>query len=752
MKYRRSLISLSAVMLTAGCTASPVRQTESAERLYEYSDEEAVSITLKQDTAETTDESVLISEQNITIAQPGTYVVTGELENGRITIDCEQKGTVQIVFMNVRMTSQAGPVLFVENAEEVILSSEAGTNAVFDVSGEDENGKKAAVHAKDDLVLGGTGTFTITSADGDGIHAGDSLTVTDAKLVITSASDGIDVNETFAAADASFEIHAGKDGIHAGDEEAENPGGDIVITSCEMDITAEDDAVQSEGKIDFTEGTYTFTAGGGSANAAARNDPFSWGGSFDFSSRPGNSQGREEQPSQRPKNGQNGSGQFQMPGNEENKDNSQNGFEGFGDPEETEGFEDFFDDLEGMEGFEDFFGSLEGIDGFEDIFGDLEGLEDFGQYLMPDGEEGTWNLPDSFDFDYDAEDFTEETSETAKGISAEGTVTFTGGTYTFDTADDAVHSSSDIVVNDGTFAIRAGDDAFHADNDLTFENGTVTIESSYEGLEGKNITVKGGEVSITASDDGINSVDKENLAAGMFSSDGSTVTFSGGTVIVDAAGDGIDSNGSVLINGGTLIVYGPVNSANGALDYAGTFTVESGKLMAGGASGMAMTPSSSKINVLVVGTSGSGTVTVKDDSGNTVAEYTSEKSYQHLVIADEAIKTGETYTVYKDGRELGTVTVKDTVTKLNVSGNGSFNPGGMSPGQGSGRPGSRPENGNGTENKRSDSFPGGSNGFPGNGSGESEQPDFLPDEDNQENETPGFFPWGEPDEEEKKPL
>jgi hypothetical protein len=50
-----------------------------------------------------------------------------------------------------------------------------------------------------------------------------------------------------------------------------------------------------------------------------------------------------------------------------------------------------------------------------------------------------------------------------------------------------------------------------------------------------------------------------------------------------------------------VIVNGPTNDGNGALDYMGTFTIDGGFLVAVGSSGMAMTPTtdSAQYSVLV---------------------------------------------------------------------------------------------------------------------------------------------------------
>lgn len=73
-----------------------------------------------------------------------------------------------------------------------------------------------------------------------------------------------------------------------------------------------------------------------------------------------------------------------------------------------------------------------------------------------------------------------------------------------DSADDAIHSNSNIGVYDGNYQIATGDDALHADSNLLVSSGTIKITESYEGLEGLSIDITGGDIELTSSDDGLN--------------------------------------------------------------------------------------------------------------------------------------------------------------------------------------------------------------------------------------------------------
>ncbi len=92
----------------------------------------------------------------------------------------------------------------------------------------------------------------------------------------------------------------------------------------------------------------------------------------------------------------------------------------------------------------------------------------------------------------------------AKGVKTTGNLLLSGGSFTMNCADDAFHSNANLTVKDGTYTIATGDDGFHADLANVVEKGTINITSCYEGIEGETILVSAGNVTVVASDDGLN--------------------------------------------------------------------------------------------------------------------------------------------------------------------------------------------------------------------------------------------------------
>lgn len=257
----------------------------------------------------------------------------------------------------------------------------------------------------------------------------------------------------------------------------------------------------------------------------------------------------------------------------------------------------------------------------------------------------------------EAEDTADSTS--MKGIKAGAALTINGGVFTIDTADDAVHSNDCVTVSGGTFEIASGDDGFHADVTLTVTGGTIRITGSYEGLEGQYVVISGGDITLTASDDGVNAAGGTDSSGtggrdgmfggpGMSSSSNGSITISGGTLNITAYGDGIDANGSLEITGGDIIVSGPTQGDTSTLDYDTSAVISGGTFIGTGASGMAQTFSNSEQGVIAVSTGeqSAGTqITLTDKAGNTLISYTPALSFAVVILSSPEMIQGETYVI-----------------------------------------------------------------------------------------------------------
>jgi hypothetical protein len=263
---------------------------------------------------------------------------------------------------------------------------------------------------------------------------------------------------------------------------------------------------------------------------------------------------------------------------------------------------------------------------------------------------------------------TSDDSPSAKGLKAEVNISVTGGTIVIDSSDDSVHSNDSIVISGGNMLLTSGDDGMHADATVEINGGEMDLTKSYEGIESAVITINDGNIHLVSSDDGINIVGGVDESAIMgrpgqgnfiFSGD-NHLYINGGYVYIDANGDGMDVNGSVDMTAGVVIINGPTNNNNGALDNMG-FKITGGYLLAVGSSGMAQTPDTSSTQYSVMYNFSSVQPAgilfhIRTEDGEEVLTFAPTKAYQSVVLSSPELENRATYIVYTGGSSTGSVT------------------------------------------------------------------------------------------------
>lgn len=336
-------------------------------------------------------------------------------------------------------------------------------------------------------------------------------------------------------------------------------------------------------------------------------------------------------------------------------------------------------------------------------------------------QQKTDNMRDWWDFDNSASD---DNSASCKGLKAGKAMMISGGSITIDAQDDALHTDGDMTISGGECILSTGDDGAHAALSLTVLDGKITVLTSYEGLEANQITLAGGELDITASDDGINAnggsdgfsggfgggfggrrsdmnsqsgdmtpPDNSNMqtppdgnapsgnpptmpgqdAADSTTTDDTTdkqpvLLITGGKITVNADGDGLDSNGDLRVEGGDITINGPSNGGNGALDIGtengGAGVIAGGTLIALGTSSMTENFGSTSTQcafLVTMNSFGAGeTITITDSQGNVLYTGVTVKSANSMVFSSPDLVVGETYTV-TIGSTSATVTQSSTV-------------------------------------------------------------------------------------------
>ena len=695
LTLRLLCIALCACMALNGCSSTSLpddtlsseqEETESSvssseDSAYTYSDYElddsfdrqsAASITLSGSTAQSNGSGVSINNATVTISKEGCYLISGELEDGQIIVDASDSDKVQLVLDKASIHCSTGSAILVRNADKVKVTLAADSENELSDGTEyqtDDDNPDAALFSKDDLVINGSGSLTVQGNYKHGIAGNDDLVITGGRLTVNSLSHALRGKDSVAILDGTFVLTSQKDGIQASNTEDSTKGW-VQIDGGNFTIQSSGDGIQAETNLSIYDGSFTITSGGGAVNGADHTE--NRGGGF---GRPGgnrpdsaNGQTSPEMPSQPAEGGQTPSEMPSQPA------------EGGQTPSEM---------------------PSQPAEGEQSSSGNES---DYSELIFD---------PDDFD-DTSTDD--SDTTVSTKGIKAGNALLIQQGTFVIDSADDAIHSNYSVTIDGGSFQLSSGDDGIHAEAYLNINGGTTTIAESYEGLEAAQIHISGGTTQVSSSDDGLNatggssfelvdgllvlkdisSSDTEQTfggRGGMFEvEDNCDITISGGNLTVTTSnGDGIDSNGSLNVSGGTVLVFGSSSGGEGALDYTGSSSISGGTLVALGSSGMAqsMEPDDSHATLMVTWdeVQPAGTrLTLCTQQGEILCSLQSTNSFQTAVIGTDSLSAGQKVSLYtggtvnsdsqlltmgtlSDGELLCEVTLSEGVT--NISSDGS---------------------------------------------------------------------------------
>ena len=256
---------------------------------------------------------------------------------------------------------------------------------------------------------------------------------------------------------------------------------------------------------------------------------------------------------------------------------------------------------------------------------------------------------------------------------------------------DGIKSDKELNILSGTITVSAADDAVKCDYVLNIgaegtEGPSMEITEANEGIEAAEINVYSGNIKVNASDDGINAAN----------SDLSNYEFSynqyGGNMFVNCTnGDGIDSNGTLLLKGGILEVYGPSSGDGEPLDAESAVTFAGATVLAVGQNQMNQPLASDGAAYVTFGNSGGmgmpggifsgnnsslvsegSTISVKDSSGKELYSGKAAKGASYVIFSSPDLTSGSEYTLYNGNSSVSTSTAT-------VSGSGNM-PGGNIPG------------------------------------------------------------------------
>lgn len=257
-----------------------------------YDEAAATKIALTGQGATVSGEGAAVEGSTVIITAAGTYVVSGELTAGSLTVNAGDADKVQIVLSGASIRNEVGPALNIQQADKVFVTLAAGSqNTLADgasytlAEGEDE--PNAALYSKADLTINGTGALTVEGNYRHGVNSKDDLVVTGGTLTVTAKEDGLRGKDCVKVADGSFAITAGGDGVKSNNDEDPTRGfvsidggtfaveaGDegfqaatyLRLAGGDAQIKAADHALRSDVEAAMSGGTYVVEAGGKGMN------------------------------------------------------------------------------------------------------------------------------------------------------------------------------------------------------------------------------------------------------------------------------------------------------------------------------------------------------------------------------------------------------------------------------------------------------------------------------------------------------
>lgn len=613
---------LFAALLASALAAGMLPTSACAASDYTTANATLVTLTDSSATAKGKYTGYEIDGTDVSITAAGTYVFSGDCDNGSITVKKGVTG-VTIVLNSLTLTNDDSAAITLNKTAEASLIAAAGTtNTVADTEGSNDENAAVKVKSGAALAIGGTGTLTVDGNAKNGIKgAADAvITVAEGKLNINAVNDGLSCDDELNITGGTLSITAGGDAVKASPDtdDTENPDttslGNVTISGGTLTLNAAADGIQADGDLTISGGTFHVKTNGGHTTALTD----------DSASCKGFKAGKT----------------LTVTGGTLTVDSADDALHANTDVTISGGTLTLATGDDGVHADNDLVIGTKGASSTStpriNITASYEGLE------------GTTVTVYSGDIDVVAsDDGVNAASSTLGERSDKYAISIAGGDLYIDAGSDGLDSNNDINITGGKVEVYGADAVMDAaidyDGTFTLSGGTL-FGAGMEPSAGTQAYIAVGETSPSG--------------GGM----GGGPHGQGGGQGMTPPGDANGTNGNRPTP--------PNFSGNTSTD--GTFTPPtkpSGGNTNGGQQGGAPANRESALGIKE-----DSVITVQDSSGKTLYTATALGSMSSVIFSSADIKEGETYTVLVDGTSVGTAEAKLGTTDSSSS-MGTFKPG-----------------------------------------------------------------------------
>ncbi len=584
------------------------------------------------------------------------YQVTGISTNGSLKIYSSYRFILALA--GVTLTNTSGPAINIQSGKRATVNLVAGTsNALTDGSSYSSSteDQKATFFSEGQLVFEGTGSLTVKSISKHGICSDDYIRVNSGNIIVSGAAkDGIHANDFFRMTGGTLHVTSTSDGIDCESGHVIISGGNITIVSTTADVKG----ISCDSTMTISGGSVTMTVSGNQSKGLKSKQSMSLtGGQINITASGGvvlSASGSGYDPSYC--TAIKGDTDIQISGAEITVVSTGIAGKGISADENvtiesgnvqviTSGNGATYTNISGVK--DAYNSTCITVDGNLSILGGVVTTSSSGSASKGLSADGTIDIGNGLAGP------TVNVTTTGSKILVSGS----GNSASY-AESKAIKGDGAVTIHNGDITISSADDGIKSNTSVTINNGTVAITKAVEGIEAPLITVNDGNIIISCSDDGINAT-KGNEP--MYN-DGSYLYINGGYIVVNTtAGDGFDSNGNIVMSGGTVLIHGPQSQPEVPIDYNGTFNISGGLLVASGVNSnmtQAASTTSGQYTVKATTTSSVSPNTIfriQDASGNDIATFKPARNYSAVIISSPNMKSGTTYYIYTCGTYSGTV-------------------------------------------------------------------------------------------------